>query len=510
MRQLRDATLVTLVALCAACYQDVVRPSGPVTVTFVTPSYAGAGGTTIVSHGTLVMDGVDTVRIPEDSITALARGQHSLSALLDMAYLPTLMAGKISPSGSRMTVNVPAPASCRIYAYDGALCGSNSAVLWRGHQRTWCPANDFGDFCSWFPDAYQLGLSWSTDGSDNQYLGHARLLVGAVLGADAPLSRNGDTLAMALMRGGDYAPRVRLHPVDTDTSRWQGEVVTDMRHIPLSAGMLSVLDPADRAGDNFGLAVRTTYSLPASLPNAILVRFDVTNVSATADYRRVHPEEPATGHTLHDVYLAPTLDPTIACNTAIGCSVGEDRDDNATVLAPDSLLVAYDQELSVPEFGGVYSTAPALLGLRLIDGPAGTSAKGVLFDAGTTPDFLTVANEHDTYRLLSGGRAGVVSGCSDYAPSAFVCSPETRSDIRMAWSVGPIASLAPGETTHLTVAILFASPENGSFTSGTSVAPGNTSGAAFSDTTRAIWSISAKLRALGDSTRGVVVDTTSR
>ncbi|NUQ19443.1 MAG: hypothetical protein HOQ09_00610 [Gemmatimonadaceae bacterium] len=509
MRQLRDAMLVTLVAFSAACYQDVVTPSGPVTVSFVTPSYPGPGGTTLVSHGTVVMDGVDTVRIPEDSLVGLARGSHALTALLDVAYLPTRMSGTVSPSGSRMTVTVPLPGSCRIYAWDSAFCGSHSAVLWRGHQRTYCPANDFGDFCSWFADSYQLGLSWPADAADNQYLGHARLLVGAVLGADAPMSRSGDTLAMALFRGGDYAPRVRLHPVATDTSRWQGEVVTDMRRMPMAGSASPVLNADDRAGDNFGLAVRTTYSLPAGMPNAILVRFDVTNVSASADYRRVHPEEPATGHTLHDVYLAPTLAPTIACNGATGCSAGEDRDDNATMISPDSLLVAWDQEFSVPEFSSGYATAPALLGLRLIEGPAGTSAKGVIFDGGITPDFLTAANEHDSYRLLSAGRAGMVSGCSDYAPDAFVCAPETRSDIRMGWSVGPIASLAPGESTHLTVAILFADPKSGSFVTGTSVAPGNTSAAAFSDTTRAIWSISAKLRALGDSTRGVSVDTTS-
>ena len=509
MRQLLRATLVTTLALSAGCYQDVVHPSGPVTVTFSTPTYAGPGGTTLVSHGTLVMDGIDTLRIPEDSIAALARGQHSLTALLDLAYIPTLMSGTVDPSGRTYDVFVPVPASCRIYAYDAPYCGSNSAILWRGHTRTWCPANDFGDFCSWFPDGYQLGLSWPANESDNQYLAHARFLVGAVLGPDAPASRSGDTLAMALLRGGDYAPRARLHPVANDTSRWQGEVVTDMRRLPISSSANPILGADDRAGDNFGLAVRTTYSLPASMPDAILVRFDVTNVSATADYRRVHPEEPATGHTLHDVYLAPTLDPAIACGP-YGCSSAERSDDNATLFAGDSLLAGYDEAFDVPDFGGAYDVAPALLGVRLVEGPAGTSAKGVIFDASTTPDYLTAASEHATYRLLSAGRAGAVSGCTDQAPALLLCAPETESDIRMAWSVGPIASLAPGESTHLTIAILFASPAIGSFTSGVSVAPGNVSASAYSDTTRALWKISRGLRALADSTRGVAVDTTSR
>ncbi|HEX8850466.1 MAG TPA: hypothetical protein VF761_13125 [Gemmatimonadaceae bacterium] len=508
MRQLLRATLVTTLALSAGCYQDVVHPSGPVTVTFSTPTYAGPGGTTLVSHGTLVMDGIDTVRIPEDSIAALARGQHSLTALLDLAYIPTLMSGIVDPKARTYDVFVPVPASCRVYVHDARYCGDNSAILWRGHTRTWCPANDFGDFCSWFPDGYQLGLSWPANEADNQYLAHARLLVGAVLGPDAPASRGGDTLAMALVRAGDYAPRVRLHPVASDTSRWQGEVVTDMRRLPISDSFAPILAADDRAGDNFGLAVRTTYSLPAAMPNVILVRFDVTNVSSTADYRRVHAEEPATGHTLHDVYLAPTLDPAIACGP-YGCSSTERSDDNATMLASDSLLVAYDEAFDVPEFGAGYDVAPALLGARLVEGPAGTSAKGVIFDANTTPDYLTAASEHETYRLLSAGRAGAVSGCNDQAPAMLLCAPESDSDIRTAWSVGPIASLAPGESTHLTIAILFASPASGSFTSGVTVAPGNSSAAAYSDTTRALWKISSRLRALGDSTRGVVVDTSS-
>jgi hypothetical protein len=285
-------------------------------------------------------------------------------------------------------------------------------------------------------------------------------------------------------------------------------VWTDLRRVPLSRGTPPALNADDRVGDNFGLAVRTTLYQPAASPNALFIRFDVRNVSADPDFRRVHPEEPTGGHTLSDVYLAPTVDPSIACNSATGCTTGEDRDDNATLFAGDSLLVAYDQEFVVPEFTGGYATKPGLFGLRLIDGPPGTGAKGVIFDAGTTPDFVTATLERATYRLLSGGRAGAVAGCADYDPWALVCSPETKSDIRLAWSVGPIAALAPGDSTHLVVAFLFAPPAAGTFTSGVGVAPGNTSAQSFADTTRAIYGIAAPLRALADTVKGTVVDGT--
>ena len=290
-----------------------------------------------------------------------------------------------------------------------------------------------------------------------------------------------------------------------DTSRWQGEVMTDMRRVPLSTGTGPALNADDRAGSNFGLAVKTTYSMPAAMPNVILVRFDVTNVSATPEYRRVHPEEPAGGHTLYDVYLAPTFDPSLTCGPT-GCTIGEERDDNATAFSDDSLLVAYDQEFLVPEYGAGYAAAPGLLGVRLVSGPAGTSAKAFFFDAGLTPDFLTRTLEQTSYRLLSAGRAGGIAGCVDHAPAAFVCSPETESDVRMGWSIGPIASLAPGASTSVTVAILFASPEAGTFDSGTAVAPRNGSASAFTDTTRPIHAIAAKLRVLADSTKGAVVN----
>jgi hypothetical protein len=506
MRQTSVRTVLALLVFGTGCLSDAAGPNGPVTVRFVTPSFPGPGGTTIYARGPLIFDAQDTITVPEDSLVGVARGAHQLSAFLDIAYVPTTLYGIISPNGSSLTVPVPLPLSCRLYEYDGPYCGLRSVVRWRGHPRTYCPVNDFGDFCSYYPDGYQLGMSWPADTVDNQYLSQAKLLVGAVLGPDAPAARAGDTLAMALFRGGDYSTRHYLAPVGADSSRWQSEVWTDMRRVPLSGRTPPALNADDRVGDNFGLAVRTTFYQPATFPNALFVRFDVRNVSAEPDFRRAHPEEPVGGHTLHDVYLTPVLDPAIACGLPNGCSIGEDRDDNATAFAADSLLVAYDEEFSVPEFTGGYATAPGLLGLRLIDGPAGTSAKAVLFDGGLTPDFLTPTLEHSAYRLLSGGRAGSITGCADDAPAALVCAPETRSDIRMGWSVGPVATLAPGDSTHLVVALLFAPPEPGTFTSGTAIAPGNTSAQSLADTTRAIYAVAARLRALSGTVKGIAVD----
>ena len=159
MRHLRRATLVTVLAFATGCIEAPSGPQGPVTLTFSTPTYAGVGATTVSAHGTLVLDGRDTIAIPGDSLVGVQRGNHSLSALLNIAYIPTTMTGTLDPMGASEQIHVPLPAACRVYALDTRYCGANSAVQWRAHPRTWCPTSDFGDFCSSFPDPYRLGLA---------------------------------------------------------------------------------------------------------------------------------------------------------------------------------------------------------------------------------------------------------------------------------------------------------------------------------------------------------------
>ena len=493
---------MALVIAITGCWDAVVEPGGPVTIKFVTPAVPGPSGSS-ASTGYVVMDAVDTVLVPSDSLVGVARTEHTFSAYLDAAYMASSFGLRIDPAGTTAIIPLSLPLACRLFATDWRACYGRNAIRWSQHERIWCPAGDVGEFCSGYPDQYGAGVSWPADEVDNLYVAHAKLLVAATLGAGAPPSAAGDTVAMALFRPGDYGPR-RLFRAIGDSARWQSEVWTDARHLPLPSGGAPTLSPEDRPDANLGLAVRITWYEPTEHPNALFVRFDVRNVSADVDYRRVHANEPESGHTIENVYLVPTVDPDIAC-TLRSCSPYERTDDNATLFAADSLLVAYDEHFAVPEFVGGYAAAPGLVGLRLIDAPAGASSKGLVFDPSTTPDFLTTTLERVSYRLLSAGRAGSVNGCTDFAPHALVCAPETGSDIRMGWSVGPISSLAPGDSTHLTVALLFASP-TGTFTSGSAVPPRNLSAAAFGDDTRPIYGIAGSLRALADSVRGVVVD----
>ena len=76
--------------------------------------------------------------------------------------------------------------------------------------------------------------------------------------------------------------------------------------------------------------------------------------------------------------------------------------------------------------------------------------------------------------------------------------PEAGSDARIGWTVGPIPSLAPGQSVTLTVAVLLAYPRDGAFTTGTTYARDNA----------ALVQIAEPLRLLGGQLAGRVVNPT--
>jgi hypothetical protein len=295
---------------------------------------------------------------------------------------------------------------------------------------------------------------------------------------------------MSFYLPGDYSPRTRLHPIPSDSSRWQAEAWTDVRHVPIYPSITPRLPDDDRKADNFGLAVRSTYHIPSALQDAILVRFDIRNITTDSDYRRVNPEEPVGGHTLTDVFLVPVIDPDIGGAPP----VAEGSDDNVTVFPADSLLVAYDQGFQVSTFTAGDNVRPALVGMRLVSGPAATGARALLFDRQKAPDYEETLGERASYRLLAAGRMGARAGCSGTQADVYLCTPETPHNALMGWSVGPL-TLAPGASTSLVIAIVIAYPKAGTFTSGTNVAPQNSD---VTSTARPIYQIAEPLRALAD------------
>jgi hypothetical protein len=507
--------LLGLLAAAAGCGdKNSTGNSGPVDVVVRSPRFERVEGGTDTASAQVTFDDTLSFLLKGDTILRqVSGGAHRFKVQTTHDYLEWTFEEQIG--GNNRIIDLGRPPSCRIYFSDQQYCSNGgNAFYWPGHTNIACPASDYGEFCTAGTDPFYLGATWPDVQADalNSYLYHSKLLIAATSGANR--------LATAFYRPGDYAPRSRISPVGTDSTRWRAEVWTDMRYVPVYPSGTPPLrktptGEATRFGLNFGLSVRTTAFLPPSQPDVLILRFDVRNITTDATYRFVHPEVPAAGHTLTDIFLTPFTDVDIGGGRSANGATGLDRandiealDDNATVFPAESLLVAYDQSFAVATFSANYKARPALVGMRLLalEGPGtgGTTAKAVISAAGRgSLDFLTILQEDSAHALISGGRTNTrtPSGCSNDAV-ALICSFEAANNTRMGWSVGPIPSLAPGQEVTLTVAILLAPPKAGAFTSGTSVAPQNT---ALASTTRPIYLIAETLRTLADAIKALRV-----
>ena len=513
----RGVALLCGLAAVAACSDDPAKPTGPVTVRFITLPYYNdpnpapvdtARATAIVS-----MDGGPGITVETgDSITNVPRGEHTFAVRFDIDYLVSEFTVNIDPNGTTENLFLPQAATCRYFPADFDETGRTNFCIpgvkrnlldFKGTENLLCAANDYGEFCSTLPDENQLGGTWPSTGI-NQYIAHAKLLVAATV----PQGAGTRLAAMSLYNPGDYSPRTRLRPTGTDSLRYTNEVWTDARHAPFyfsaAESPRTPLGVADRANANFGLSVTNTYYFTPTIPDAIFIRFDVKNISNEADYRRVNPEVPVAGQTITNIYLTPFVDATLGIQH--NTTPTEPTDDNATVFPEENLIAAYDQAFSVTipaNTGTTVNASPGLVGFQYISGPSGLTPRAVLLDRADSLSFFTVAREDATHRLLAAGRAGDQAGCTlRGGGSAYVCSPETPNDVLAGWSVGPIASLAPGATTSITVAVFIAAPVTGTFTSGGGIGPENDK---IGDNGRTIAQVAGNLRTRAQQTRIVTV-----
>ena len=499
MRSVRSVLTFALLAL-AACGDSEPKPTGPVTVRFSTPVFqvSSTSSARDTARARISFDGGATLIAPEDSVTDVARGTHTYTGQLDIDYLPFTRTQRIDPNATTYDLFVAQEGSCREYRFDAEFCAGRNFLTWSGYRKLACPVGDFGEFCTQLTSRDGLGGTWGSSNADlnNEYIAHAKLLIAGTVGPELT-GGSGQKVALALYHPGDYSPRRLVRAATGDSSRWQGEVWTDARHVPIYPATRPELAPNDRLDNRLGLSVRTTYKLDNARPDVMLVRFDVSNISNNDAYRWVHNDEPVGGHSVSDVYLTPIVDADIG-------HASEGTDDAATMFPADSLVATYDIAFAVPTFSATFATKPGLVGLRLVQAPAGTTMKGILFSDNINPDYATATAEDAAYRIITAGRPTLPSsGCTDQA-SALVCVPEGADEVRMGLSVGPLA-LAPGESTSLIVAILMAEPKAGTFTSGTSVAPAN---ADLTNTTRTIYGIAENLRTLAAALGGLTVDGT--
>lgn len=229
-----------------------------------------------------------------------------------------------------------------------------------------------------------------------------------------------------------------------------------------------------------GLEVREEVIGTPGLDDLVVLRLVFRNISNRPAYQASDPYAPASGFRFQDAFLGFALDPDI----------GAAEDDLFTYDPELNAVIAYDAAFREDAFQGISNAAPGLVGLRLLDAPAGT--RRILngwprqVAAGAGDWAAGTATESNGWIILSGTNAY----SPDHPDNTIGHLPgNTANDHRIAVSAGPL-TLAPGDSVVIRVALAFAAPATGTFTSGTAVDSGDPTAS-----TRTIMQIAAPLRA---------------
>jgi hypothetical protein len=203
----------------------------------------------------------------------------------------------------------------------------------------------------------------------------------------------------------------------------------------------------------------------SAVEDALLVRLVFRNVTGNPAYAAADPIVPAGGIRYDGVYIGFALDPDI----------GDPRTDWVSYEPALDMVFAYSSRMRERDrdrgFDSEARDAPGLVGLRVLDAPAGSR---VVLNAwahgGASPgDWRAGFNSE---RL----GWGMLSGMQPYAPyhthGHIGHLPTSAGDMRMSVSVGPL-QLRPGDEASVTVAVLLAAPVAGTFTPGTLLEPGD-------------------------------------
>jgi hypothetical protein len=189
------------------------------------------------------------------------------------------------------------------------------------------------------------------------------------------------------------------------------------------------------------------------------IKLTYRNVTNSASYRTMDPFVPSAGITYNWVYMGFALD----------ADIGVAGDDMVTYDPALDMVYMYDADFQELTFPPGPNVAPGLIGLRLLDAPAGTTRvlnawpSGMDWHSGET-------TERAGYGVLSGLR----SVAPDLPGQQIGFAPTISGDYRMSVTAGPI-TLAPGETASITVAVILASPKAGTYNPGTTINPDNPS-----------------------------------
>lgn len=309
----------------------------------------------------------------------------------------------------------------------------------------------------------------------------------SAVGADAaqwPAGSNNSYVAtlMPVIAGNVAGDRVALGPYNVDylAGRPAPEFATGEEFRLLQQTW--ILPPGGVQGFTTirGVKVEEEIFASSAVPDVVVLRLTFRNITDTEVYRWADPGVPPGGLAYEDVYAGLALDG----------DVGAAGDDLVTYDPQLDLAFFYDANFSDQLFQPPWREAPGMVGMRVLEAPTGATVAlnawpiDLDWHAGTITR-IGVA-ESSGWEWLSG--TGPATPAIDQPGLRVGGVPQQPRDYRASATVGPI-SLAPGESVEMAIAVVFAAPVAGTFTSGDVVDPGDPS-----DSERMILQIAEDLR----------------
>ncbi len=440
MRKAMQAVLLLGAATLAGCRQpDLVRPPAPgpeegSQQIFVATDPEGA---------TVTIDGQETGQTTPDTVRRIPSGPHSLgvSAVRDgvpYGYDITLNFGSDAPA----SITLPLLARC---ADPNCLAFISKLHEAAGLRFTTDPAG-----MPFYLTGATAGLLWPASSTNGYSAGAAAIFAARPAPDSAPVSAGVYTF------NGQFPTSYWLGRPATGESSDGGALVV-RRTTWISPSPYFVNQSTLR-----GIAVDQTITGRSDLDGALLVHLVFRNITASASYRQFDRVVPAGGITYTQAYIGFGMD----------ADVGEADDDQVSYAPGMNLVYTYDSDFFELGFDAD-STRPALVGLRLLRGPAGVgdmvlNSWPLKIGAHALDWFAGNQNEAFGWEMMSGTQTLLPDNTS---PSVGYV-PDQPNDYRMSLSVGPL-TLAPGDSAALDVALVVAYPAAGTYTPHDVLAPGD-------------------------------------
>jgi hypothetical protein len=417
----RGAMLLMVAALAGCGQRDLVGPGGA--RIYVDSDPRGA---------VIVLDGHDTGLRTPDTVRSVSGGTHTFEAYFDSAGERFTLQAKVDVRSSTGSMLLPLVARCS----STGNCVGDSATYHdvAGLHFATNPAT-----MPFFTSGRAEGLRYPGVGGD------AYASVGGVVLAGTPTGTS-NAVALGLYQWNAATGNTPLwagRPAPPDSASGGDLVLHASTWLVPPVALLDAWIPR-------GLQIDQRIVGGSEVEGTLVIRVVIRNISTTEAYRAIDPAIRLEGMTYNNTYVGYALDADIGADTNL--------DDLYTFVPSLAMAVMYDAPMREPTFAG----PPALVGLRLLERPEGTT--NVALSAWPAVYDWFVNDQNIGWQALTvNGQAG---------NPVFAGATNAPGDYRMSVTAGPL-TLAPGDTTAFSVAVLVVPPAPGTYTPGTVLLPGD-------------------------------------